>query len=87
MGIKEWIELIVRNVGRHGDFSISGLLSSISNRVASHLGFPGGSDGKESACNVVDLGSISMVGRSPEKGNGNLLQYSCLGNAMDRGSW
>ena len=41
----------------------------------------------ESACNAVDLGSISVAGRSPEKGNGSLLQYSCLGNAMDRGSW
>ena len=41
----------------------------------------------ESACNEVDLGSISVAGRSPEKGNGSLLQYSCLGNAMDRGSW
>ena len=41
-------------------------------------GFPGGSDGKKSACNAVDPGSIPGVGRSPGKGNGNLLQCSCL---------
>ena len=50
-----------------------------------HLGFPGGSDGKESACNVGDLGSVPGSGRSPGGGNGNPLQYSCLENPMDRG--
>ena len=44
------------------------------------LGFPGGSDGKESACNVGDLGSILGLGRSPGGGHGNPLQYSCLEN-------
>ena len=48
--------------------------------------FPGGSDGKESACNVEDQGSIPGSGRSPGEGNGNPLQYSCLENPMDRGS-
>ena len=43
-------------------------------------GFPGGSDGKESACNVGDLGSVSGLGRSPGGGHGNPLQYSCLEN-------
>jgi len=42
------------------------------------LGFPGGLDGKESACNVGDLGSILGLGRSPGGGHGNPLQYSCL---------
>ena len=42
------------------------------------LGFPGGSGGKESACNVGDLGSIPGLGRTPGGGHGNLLQYSCL---------
>ena len=51
------------------------------------LGFPGGSDGKESACNAGDLGSISVLGRSPGEGNGNPLQYSCLEKSMDRGAW
>ena len=42
---------------------------------------------KESACNAGDLGSIPGLGRSPEGGTDNLLQYSCLGNPMDRGAW
>ena len=49
--------------------------------------FPGGSEGKVSACNVGDLGSIPGLGRSPGEGNGNPLQYSCLENSMDRGAW
>ena len=51
---------------------------------------PGGSVGKESACdagNAVDAGSIPGSGRSPREGNGNPFQYSCLGNSMDRGAW
>ena len=48
-------------------------------------GFPGGSDGKESACNAGDQGSISGLGRSPGEENGNPLQYSCLENSTDRG--
>ena len=49
-------------------------------------GFPGGSDGKESACNAGDLGSIPGSGRSPGEGNGYPLQYSCLENSMYRGA-
>ena len=49
--------------------------------------FPGGSDGKASAYNAGDLGSIPGLGRSPGEGNGNPLQYSCLENSMDRGAW
>ena len=51
-----------------------------------HGGFPCSSVGKASACNVGDLGSIPELGRSPGEGNGNPLQYSCLGNPMDRGA-
>ena len=51
------------------------------------IGFPCGSDGKESACNAGNLGSISGLGRSPGGGNGNPLQYSCLKNPMDREAW
>ena len=47
--------------------------------------FPGGSDGKVSACNVGVLDSIPGLGRSPGEGNGNPLQYSCLENPTDRG--
>ena len=43
-------------------------------------GFPDGSDGKESACNVGDLGSIPELGRAPVRGHGRPLQYSCLEN-------
>ena len=50
-------------------------------------GFPDGSDGKESACNAGDLGSIPGLGRSSGEGNGNSLQYSFLGNPMDSGAW
>ena len=49
--------------------------------------FPGGSDGKETARNAGDLGSIPGLGRSPREGHGNPLQYSCLENPMDRGAW
>ena len=51
------------------------------------MGFPGGSDGKESACNAGDLGSIPGLGRSPGEGNGNPLHYSCLENSMDGWTW
>ena len=51
------------------------------------VGFPGGSDGKKSACNARDPGLISGLGRSLEEGNGNIFQYSCLENSMDRGAW
>ena len=49
--------------------------------------FPHSLVGKESACNAGDLGSIPGLGRSPAEGNGNLLQYSCLENPMDKGAW
>ena len=49
--------------------------------------FLGISVNKESACNAGDLGSIPAWERSPGEGNGNLLQYSCLGNPMDTGAW
>ena len=50
-------------------------------------GFPGGSDSKQSACNVRDLDLIPGLGRSPGEGNGDPLQYSHLENSMDRGAW
>ena len=46
-----------------------------------------GSDGKESACNVGDLGSVPGLGRSPGGGHGKPLQYSCLENSMYRRTW
>ena len=50
-------------------------------------GFPGGSDGKASVCNIGDPGLIPGSGRSPGEGNGNPLQYCFLENSMDRGAW
>ena len=51
------------------------------------LNFPGGSDGKETACNTGDPGSIPGLGRSPGEGHGNPLQCPCLENPMDRRAW
>ena len=51
------------------------------------LGFPGGSDSQESACNAGDLGSIPGLGRFPGGRHGNPRQYSCLENSMDKGVW
>ena len=51
------------------------------------MGFPDGSDGKESACSVRELGSIPGTRRSTGKRNSYPLQYSCLENSMDRGAW
>ena len=51
------------------------------------MGFPGGSDSKESACKAEDEGLIPELGRSLKEGNDYPLQYSCLENSMDRGAW
>ena len=61
-------------------FSVSFLAIHINEHSISVWGFPGGSDGKEFACSVGDLGSIPGLGRSLGGGHGNPLQYSCLGN-------
>ena len=52
-----------------------------------NIDFPGGSDGKESVCNVGYLSSIPGLERSPGEGNGHPLQYSCLENPTDKGAW
>ena len=51
------------------------------------MGFPGGSDGKQSACDAGNLCSVSGMGRSPGEWNGFPLQYSCLENSVERGAW
>ena len=61
--------------------------SDMTERLILSDDFFGGSDCKESACTAGDLGSSPGLGRSPEEGNGNPLQYSCLENPMDRGAW
>ena len=55
--------------------------------IGIQLDFPGGLEGKESACNAVDTGLIPGLGRSPGEGNGSPFQYSCLENPRDRGAW
>ena len=51
------------------------------------MGFPGGSDGKESPCSAGDAGFIPGSGGFPGEGNGYPLQYSCLENPMNKGVW
>ena len=65
------------------------LLRAVHNNLETYIQpyFPGGSDGKESACRTGNLGLIAELGRSPGQGNGNPLQYSCLENSMDREAW
>ena len=60
---------------------------SFLDQVRSYFVLPGSSDGKASAYNAGDPGSIPGLGRSSGEGNGNPLQYSCLENPMDRGAW
>ena len=56
-------------------------------KILIYMGFPGGSESKESACNVGDLGLIPELRRSPGEGNGYTPQYSCLENSIARGAW
>ena len=65
------------NGPRRGEYALISMIEDV----------PGGSDGRVSSYNAGDLGSIPGSGRSPGEGNGNPLQYSCLGNSMDRGAW
>ena len=55
--------------------------------LINYMDFPGGSDGKASTYNAGDRRSIPGLTRSPGEGNGNPLQYSCLENPMDGGTW
>ena len=75
-----WERKMVQSLGKAG----WRFLKWLSIELAS---FPGGSAGKESACNVGDLGSIPGSGRSPGEGNGSPFQYPCLEDSMDRGAW
>ena len=63
------------------------LILNPSEPVNSIFGFPGGSDGKVSACSVGDLGSIPRLGNAPKEGNSYPLQYSGLENSMESGAW
>ena len=69
------------------DSSLKKTLGKIGSIKKKKIGFPGSSDSKESAYNVGDPGSIPGSERSPGEENGNLLQYSCLENSVDRRAW
>ena len=80
--ILEWI-----TIPSLGDLPDLGIESELSYCVLSTGGFPDSSVGKESSYSARDPGSIPGSGRSPGEENGSPLQYSCLGNPMDRGAW
>ena len=65
----------------------SEIVSYVCNTASWFVGFPGSSDGKESACNAGDPGLTLGSGSSPGEGHGNPIQCSCLENSMDRGAW
>ena len=75
------VHRVAKSWTRLSDFTFTKL------ETENYQGFPGGSEGKASACNAGDLGSIPGSGRSPGEGNGNPLQCSCLENPMDGGAW
>ena len=76
-----------KNVDTFNFLKVQWFLNHHLHKHLERIGFPHGSVGKSSACNAGDLGSIPRSGRSPVEGTGNLLQYSCLENPMDRGAW
>ena len=73
--------------GAIGDNVVNVDCGLVRESLESKWGFPGGSDGKESACSAGDLGLIPGLGRYPREDNGNPLQYPCLENHMGRGAW
>ena len=93
MGVEDTcqLEVILKSkkniVGKFYSWNAKCLLCSNLTLICLLAHFPGGSDGKESFCNAGDVGLIPQSERSPGKGNDNPLQYSCLGNPMDRGAW
>ena len=80
-----WVYWIISWVCKHFSLWLYHLCLFI--RAHENMGFPCSSVGKESACNAGDRGSSPGSGRSSGEENGNPLQYSCLGNPMDRGAW
>ena len=61
--------------------------AEIAGLYSDSIGFPGSSVVKNAPANAGDVGSMLESGKSPGGGNGNLFQYSCLENSMDRGAW
>ena len=86
--ILEWVAMSSsRRSSWPRDWICNSCVSCISRQLLYHWGFPRGSEVKASACNSGDLSSIPGWGRSPGKGNGTPLQYSCLENPMEGGAW
>ena len=81
IGQRAWARLWMRGYGSEQYWGTRSAWGDVA------VGSPSGSDGKASAYNVGDLGSIPGLGRSPGEGNGNPLQYPCLKNSMDWGAW
>ena len=79
--LENWSNLV------HTHACMSQYIIHLTNHIDILLGFPGGSDGKASAYNAGDLGSIPGSGRSLGEGNGNPLQHSCLENPRDGEAW
>ena len=78
---------VAKNRTRLSGFTFTFYFHTLEKDFHALVDFPGVSDGKASAYNVGDPGSIPRSGRSPGEGNGNLLQYSCLENPMEGGAW
>ena len=79
------VNKIDKNACPHGAYVLEGESGRHVSKYS--VGLPWWLSGKESACQAGDSGSIPGLGRFPEEGNGNLLQYACLGNPIDRGAW
>ena len=84
--LNAWYDRRVKTVEEQAS-ELKGKNEEILESTGRNKGFPGGSDGKEPACNVGDPGSVPGSGRSSGEGNGYPLQYYWLGNFMDRGAW
>ena len=87
LSLTSWMnyELLIRLMGLYERTSVKCWTQSLAHRK--HERFPRWLSGKESACQAGDMGSIPASGRSPGGRNDNPLQYSCLGNPMDRETW
>ena len=87
---KQLVAQTVKNLSVYRRSGFNPWVGKILWRLPEIMGFPNGSEGKESSCNAGDTGdsgSIPGSGRFLGEGNGNPLQYSCLENSMDRGAW
>ena len=78
---------ILNTFEQRAPYSAVGSANYIASPDLSYLGFPEGSVVNNPPANAGDTGSVLGLGRCPGKGNGNPLQYSCLGSPMDRGAW